>query len=274
MHEWSRGLIGCISFIRIPTSFFIAAVVFFPLAFSGWPIVLAVTKAIPFFFTAMFAFAFNDLSDVEKDRISKPYRALPSGMLSLRVARVITAGVFCLSCISSFVFASSVKEFVIYAVTILSVALYNVVVQRAAEAKAFVTALISIMPFAFVTLLLGDSRGTCATSVILYLYISSRELKMDIRDVEGDRSAGISTIAIRFGKNACLRLSYCLLIASVICYLFSINFNDPIAVGIFFLTLFIQLLLELSWILGKANLKRYSILAQWVPMAIIFFSLV
>lgn len=269
-----KMLTGCLSFLRAPTSLFVAAVVFLPLAFSGWPISLAAAKALPFMLAAMSAFATNDLVDVEKDRISKPHRALPSGAVSLRTARALTAAVLVLSCVASVACAASAPEFAIYAVTLLGAVLYNVVVKKAAEAKAFMTALISMMPFVFVSCLLQNPQGAWTIAVVLFFYISARELKMDIRDVEGDRRAGITTIAIRFGTSRCLMLSYGLLAASIAYYVASMGFYDPWALVDLALFLAMQTAIELAWNLGKAKAKRISILVQWIPMAIVFFSLI
>lgn len=251
-----------------------AAVVFLPLSLSGWPIAAAACKALPFMFAAMFAFASNDLCDIEKDRISKPHRALPSGVLSRRAAQIVTAFILILSIVVSCAFASTLFEGAIYGITIAGAAMYNFVVKKAAAAKAFVTALISMMPFVFVSALLQNPQGVWSIALILFFYISSRELKMDIRDEEGDRKAGISTLAIRLGESKCLRLSYCLLFVSVVLYLVAIDLYDPVALAAFALFLGVQLAIEFAWKFGKETARRYSILAQWIPMAIVFFSLV
>lgn len=265
---------GYVVFLRVPTSLFVAAVVFLPLSFSGWPVLLAACKAFPFMLAAMFAFAINDLLDIEKDRVSKPHRALPSGALSLKGARISATCSFVLCCAASLAFSSSVLELAIYSTTLAGAAFYNVVVKKAAEAKVFVTALVSMMPFIFSVCLLRDSQGAWSIATVLFFYISARELKMDVRDEEGDRGAGICTIAIRFGKTRCLRLSYCLLAISAVLYAAFLDLHDFVAVGSLILFLVSQLAIEAIWLRGDMVAKRVSILAQWLPMAIVFFSLV
>jgi len=60
-------------------------------------------------------------------------------------------------------------------------------------------------------------RGVILTCVFAFLGVVYREIIMDINDVEGDRSAGIRTLPVMFGKRrAMLAATYSLLCATLV----------------------------------------------------------
>ena len=234
----------------------------------------ATLAAIPFVFACMGGFAINDYCDARKDAINRPYRAIPSNRLSPRA--VLTVGYVCigLGTILSFAAAKSSKELAVYLAAILGICAYNHVVRYAAAYKGIYTGLLSSLPYVYLLSHYRYPQVFWLFPVAVALFISGRELWMDIHDAEGDRSVGLRTLPIRHGDRVAG-------LVGIVVQLLGSAILFPIAVTIQQLPLLLLALgtaglcvvLVVSWSLVSAPIRRYVIYSCWLPMitAIAFF---
>lgn len=147
--------------------------------------------------------ALNQIYDVENDRINKPRRLIPSGVLSTREAGWVAA---CL-----------------YAVSLLLAAAVNATCLLLAAVAAVLTIIYSVPPFRTKRSALGANltiaipRGLLLkvagwstvksvvnpeawyVGVIFGLFLLGATTTKDFADMEGDRAAGCMTLPVRFG---------------------------------------------------------------------------
>jgi geranylgeranylglycerol-phosphate geranylgeranyltransferase len=161
-----------------------------PISLLLVPIVFAITAG---------GNVFNDLCDLEIDRINRPDRPLPSGKVTVEAAGVLAATLFSaglvltipagLPCVVIAVANSLLLLF--YARTLKRTPLWgNVAVSYLAA---------SIYPFGGALAGLAGLERTLPLAGITCLAMLARELLKDAEDVAGDSAAGARTIPIALG---------------------------------------------------------------------------
>jgi len=142
---------------------------------------------------------FNDLCDLEIDRVNRPERPLPSGIISPRDAGTLAGLLFAAGLLLSIpagfpcivIAVANSLLLVSYARTLKRTALWgNVAVSYLAA---------SIYPFGGALAGLPGIGRTLPLAGITFLAMLSRELLKDAEDVEGDRRAGARTLPIALG---------------------------------------------------------------------------
>lgn len=263
-----RSLIGLALAIRIITSLVIAAIVVLPSVSEGMGIGKAILTALPFFLAAAGGFALNDYYDVAKDRINKPYRAIPSERLSPN-AVLATAIVFIASSLLVSIYVSTNKfELLMYSLCTVGVSFYNLFVKHLTLSKNFITAAISTLPVLYVVVVLQYPSVYLLIPVATSVFLLGREWLMDIRDMRGDNSAGIRTLPMIIGSNLTARISFCSLILSAVILL-------PLAAATWsawnFLLLGTLLLstaiLASFWSYDSGRHRRAIVIGLWLPMS-------
>jgi geranylgeranylglycerol-phosphate geranylgeranyltransferase len=158
----------------------------------------------------------NDYFDVAIDRVNRPDRPIPAGLVSLPAARAYAVTLFlagilvCLFtndlCIAIAIFNSVLL--VGYAARLKRTPLFGNITVSYLAASMFLfggalgglPGLLHVMPFA----------------VITFFAMLSRELIKDGEDVEGDKASGAVTVPIRYGIKATMLLAlFCALIGVV-----------------------------------------------------------
>lgn len=150
----------------------------------------------------------NDYFDVEIDRVNRPDRPIPAGLVSLQAARAYAVTLFlagilvCLFtntlCIAIAIFNSLLL--VGYAAWLKRTPLLGNITVSYLAASMFLfggalgglPGLLHVMPFAVMT----------------FFAMLARELVKDGEDVEGDRVSGAVTIPIRYGIKATMLLAF------------------------------------------------------------------
>ena len=139
----------------------------------------------------------NDVADVDIDAINKPYRPIPSGVITSEEARVFSFVLFGLG-----VFISAFVSLLSLAISITaSVLLYLYATNL--KRSGFLGNL-SVALLAFLTFVYGGT-ATKFTSLILFpgyfafILTLGREILKDIEDVRGDVTKNIHTIAVEYG---------------------------------------------------------------------------
>jgi len=147
----------------------------------------------------------NDYYDLEIDRINKPHRPLPSGVLA---PQSVLAGYGCVSGLVLVVTALVLPLSWLILVVAWQVLLF-IYARRAKRIAVVGNLLISgIVASAFVGggLLAGNLRAVVFPCVLTFLVVFGRELVKGAEDVEGDRRGGASTVAVRWGAVSSARL--------------------------------------------------------------------
>ncbi len=136
---------------------------------------------------------FNDVRDLETDRINAPGRPLPAGDVSPRAATVLSAVLALGGCISAVLLGPAGVTVAVSAVALL--ACYDMFLKRVPFAGNLAVALLGGLAVVY-----GGIAGhavpraliPAAFAVLLHL---AREIVKDAADEPGDRAAGIKTVA-------------------------------------------------------------------------------
>ena len=177
--------------------------------------------------------AINDYFDVEIDRVNRPDRPIPAGLVSLPAARAYAVTLFlagilvCLFtndlCIAIAIFNSLLL--VGYAARLKRTPLLGNITVSYLAASMFMfggalgglTGLLHVMPFAVMT----------------FFAMLARELVKDGEDVDGDKASGAVTIPIRYGIKVTMLLAFfCALLGVMSSFVPSLRWGSWYVCGI------------------------------------------
>jgi len=178
------------------------------LALDGFP---PLGRALTGFLLGVFlsgsAMVFNDLFDLEVDRINQPQRPLPSGLVQPR--EVVIFGLITALIALALAWTLNPLAFALSMVTWLLGFAYNWRVKSAGLWGNLIVATSVGM-----TLIMGgvsvgrlDQPALWIFALIAFLFDLGEEIAGDAMDMEGDRLRGSRSLAIRFGKRAALGVS-------------------------------------------------------------------
>lgn len=178
--------------------------------------------SLPFVFTALvtgLGNLINDYHDRDIDRVNKPRRPIPSGRLTPRyVLRAYVAG----SIITALLAIALLSAAMLSLILAWQVLLYYYARRgkRVALAGNLMIAAIAASAFVGGAIPTGGFEATGFPALLAFLLVMGRELVKGAEDIPGDRQAGASTIAVRYGAEAALfwasvSLYACVIIAPV-----------------------------------------------------------
>lgn len=149
----------------------------------------------------------NDYFDVEIDRVNRPERPIPSGLVGLPFARAYAVTLFLAGILIS-LFTSALC---------IAIAVFNSVLLIGYAASLKRTPLfgnITVSYLAASMFLFGGALGGLSGffhvmpfAIMTFFAMLARELVKDGEDVEGDRASGAITIPIRYGIRATMGLA-------------------------------------------------------------------
>lgn len=265
--DLAKSIIGIMLIIRVCTSLLIALIVLVPLATAGMGIGRSVLSALPFFCAAAGGFAINDYFDVIKDRINKPYRAIPSGRMKPTTALLGGTTLLAVALALSFFTYHNRFELFLYMVSIAGVASYNVFVKHLSLSKTFLTAAVSVLPILYVITTLSYPSIYLLVPIGSMIFLLGRELLMDVRDIEGDQASGIATLPMRLGSELTARLAFLLLIlCGAILLYFSARSWSIRNLSLSCFILLSSFVLSLVWFNRAGKYRRQVILGLYLPM--------
>jgi len=231
---------------------------------SGWHIELKqlIISAIVVGLIAAGGYVINDIYDIEIDKINKPYRPLPSGKVSLRMAKVVTILAFLLGIflsiflgIYNFILAILVSiSLIYYAKSLKKTGIYgNILVATNTALSIFYGGLAYFS---------GDwlIRIIVPTFYSFFLTLS-REIVKGIEDYNGDLAYNVKTLATTLGIRKAWKIAKILLIIliliSPIPYFLGFNFLYPIMLAITFLPFVILSIIQRESIEGASKARTY-----------------
>jgi geranylgeranylglycerol-phosphate geranylgeranyltransferase len=160
-------------------------------------------------FVSAGGYALNDIYDIRTDRMSKPWRALPSGRVGKRGAVQVTAVTWAAGLALSVPAGPVAAGFAL--TCMLLIWLYSAGIKSAGLAGHLLVSALASSGF-----LLGGALGHSARAAVLPFSIAlgfhfAREVVKGAGDMRGDKGAGIRTLPVRMGE----RGSSVLCIASI-----------------------------------------------------------
>lgn len=142
--------------------------------------------------------AFNDLSDIDADRVNRPDRPLPAGTIEPALAGAVVIA----SCAASLAVALAISVLAaIWVVVLLGVAgAYSTTLQRLGFVGHVTVALLFANTLVFGSVVAGGATAaTWIGATQVAGAVLGREFLKSIPDVEGDRVAGTRTSALLRG---------------------------------------------------------------------------
>jgi len=261
------NIFGIFQTTRILTSLLIGFIIFIPFALNGYNIIVSILKSVPFVFCSLGGFALNDYFDVERDKINKPNRAIPSNKISSFQGLLISIILLTLSIIISFWAFISITELSIYISSIVGIIIYNLILNRYPLIKNIFAAILCSLPILFILLSLEYSIDYYLLILSTIIFIFGRELLMDIKDIKGDKITGIYTIPNYIGEKLLIRISFIVITISNLMLIYLAIYKRNIIYFILISTslVFIYVVSKI-WFLNYGKYQRKIILALWLPM--------
>lgn len=267
-------LFGILYVSRIVPSALLGLAVALPSLYSRLGIWQSCFSALPFFLSAIGAFALNDYYDIEKDNLNKPHRAIPSGKLSPKFVLWYAVTLIGLGLLSTFIFSRTKTEFILYVVCISGMTSYNLFVKYLSLSKTFLTATISSLPLLFSVIVFNYPMIYVLLPIAACSFILGREWLMDIRDVKGDAKGKIVTVPMIIGPGATTKLGFGLqLIAGFLLLPIAISsfsyWHFSLIAFVFLSTIGLYSL----WSIGSGRFEQRVIRLLWIPMfcGLLFF---
>ena len=162
----------------------------------GSPLILLLSFVTGFCMTGA-AMAINDYYDREIDAVNEPRRPIPSGRVTPGEAVALTAALSAVGLGASYMI--SLNTMLVAAFSWVVMMLYSAWGKRTGfPGNLMVSACISL-PFIFGGLITGSMLPSLYFSLMAFLSNTGREVTKGIVDVEGDRGAGVNTVAVSKG---------------------------------------------------------------------------
>jgi len=170
---------------------------------ASWPVLLAALSAA--LITAA-GNAFNDIIDIDIDRINRPHRPLPAGRLTHRAA-LLEAFLLGLTglLLAGFV---SLLHLAIAGMVIAVLIGYSIYLKNSTLWGNIAIGVVAAAAFPYGALAIGESERSWIPAGFALLFHLGREIVKDIEDVEGDRSRGLKTLPLRWGRLIAARIAY------------------------------------------------------------------
>jgi geranylgeranylglycerol-phosphate geranylgeranyltransferase len=187
--------------ITRPVNFFItfisvlvAVVICFPQNFPEFNVWFAAFSAA---LTSAAGNIINDIFDIEIDKINRPNRPLPSGIITIRETYVLYFGFVVISLLISALISVPAFLIVLFSHSILF--LYSKILKRIPLIGNVTVAFLTGLVFIFGGVVVGNPSAAIVLAIFAFLINLIREIIKDMQDVDGDKKSGVLTFPINFG---------------------------------------------------------------------------
>jgi len=200
--EHLRNRLRCIKLLIVsgrPMTAAIALLVTALIAANGLalePLTL-ILRCSPILLITMAGFVINDIFDVQKDKIAGVMRPISSGNLGVCTALYYSVALLFAALLIELLLGTLATTSII-AATSIGVVVYSPMARLLPLAKGLFTAMLSCSPLIYGGYLIGISP-TIWLLLLGSAYVIGREVLLDAKDCDGDRRAGVSTIAVLVG---------------------------------------------------------------------------
>lgn len=207
----------------------------------------------------------NDYYDLEIDRINKPKRPLPSGLVAPYRAHLFALVLFGLG-----ILVGCFIHFIAFCIALCSsilLYLYSYRFKRTILWGNLVVALISGMAFIYGGSAVGRYLEALVVGIFAFLFHLSREIIKDIEDMKGDRSQGLVTYPLKHGIKKALVLTSFVMVVLIgltfvpyFLHLFSVVYLWIVVIGV---DLFLIYVLFSMWVQPTSvNTGRLAVLMK------------
>ena len=204
--QLSRPVNVLITFISIPVACWIAGGTTCSWFFN---LLAGLTGAL----VAAGANAINDAFDIDIDRVNRPDRPLPRGILTQRDARRMWLILSIVALGINFFLNSAALLIVFLSITLLY--FYSARLKRTVLTGNLVIGLMTGMAFIYGGVVVGQTERAVIPAIFAFLVNLARELLKDIEDMEGDRREHAVTLPIKYGVTPALVLATASLIVLI-----------------------------------------------------------
>ena len=163
---------------------------------AGYLIGLALAAVSAFLITGA-GNAVNDYYDREADKSNAPERPIPSGDVSANGAAYAAAALFCAGVVLSIFINWACLA--LAAFNSLALFFYARNLKSSVFTGNVTVSYLTASTFIYGALVLGSPAATIFLALLAFLANVGREIIGDVEDIEGDKKAGMKTLAIRFG---------------------------------------------------------------------------
>jgi 4-hydroxybenzoate polyprenyltransferase len=161
----------------------------------------------------MFGFIVNDIFDYSKDSSAGIKRPIAAGRVSRPAAVMFSALLLLVVCLLSAMAGSGSG---VMALAVLALILYTPFACSVPLLKGLYVAGLCLLPLYYASAV-SNLRASWKAYLLLVLFIVGREALMDADEVEGDRQAGMATIAVRLGPSHARHIGITMMIAANLC---------------------------------------------------------
>ena len=175
---------------------------------TSWSSMLRAAVALSF--VTMAGFILNDVHDRAKDVLKSERRPIAEGTLSPRAGLVASTVLIVAALLSTPTYGGSRAVVV---ATAAGVILYSYAAYSFPSIKGIYTACLCCAPLVYGATV-GGGRFTLPTYAALMVFISGREVLLDLQDVDVDRGFGLRTIPMLVGDSAARFAGIALMVSS------------------------------------------------------------
>lgn len=212
-------------------------------------------------------FIFNDIYDYSKDKKANRNRPICSDQLSLSLSlfsAIIISSIALLIPLSFHLYEASI----VIGLTILGILFYSPFSKKHSLFKGIYTSLLCCSPILYANVLASKSIPPVAYLAII-LFITGREILLDIYDHNGDKKNNLRTIPVVFGLKNSIIASWLLMYSSTL-VIFTISKSNSTILALTSISLFL-LTICLRFPLKKQslviNLTRIIMLLACISLA-------
>jgi len=227
-----------------------------------------------YIFIAASGMVINDIYDLEIDKINRPERPIPRGSITLKQAKILFIIYLCfglfLSLLNTIFVSLSILNFVI----VSFFGFIGWVYAKWGKKSGFLGNLVVGISFSIGLVYGAVLNSSFIPPYILFFFITafsllvSREIIKGCEDIEGDKSNGVKTLAIKIGIKNSRNVAVLFALVAIIFFVLPVltNILNPILFLIFMILGIIEvaytLVLMLTSKLEKGDLKKISLLLK------------
>jgi geranylgeranylglycerol-phosphate geranylgeranyltransferase len=165
-------------------------------SFPAWKVILCAVLIVWCYTGA--GNALNDYCDADIDKINRPKRPIPQGLVARAGALRLSIVLFLIGSVTAFPFLTKELAVIIGLALFFLIAYSPVFKKRALWGNVIVSAILG-MTFLFAAILYGDLTRGIAPFCLAFGFNLIREMVKDVQDVSGDHACGAQTLPLKYG---------------------------------------------------------------------------
>ncbi|OYT61340.1 MAG: hypothetical protein B6U69_03775 [Thermofilum sp. ex4484_15] len=164
-------------------------------------------------------FTLNDYLNVAEDSVNKPWRPIVRGDVSKGEALMLSSIALCSAPLISLplLFDGLTYAFAILITALVLGLAYDVKLKKLPLIGHCSVAFSTALPFMYGSYLArGPTPLTLSFFILAFLASLSREIIKGVQDIEGDRRAGIKSLAVLYGPSLTLKYAFAIMVIAIV----------------------------------------------------------